>query len=697
MLSNILDRISFWSLFFIITLLPIFFLPFTKIPVEISKGFLLVIGLSISIVFWAMARFFDGKIIFPRSWILLSGLGVILTYLLSTIFSSTFSFSLFGTMFDVSSFYFILSAFLLLFISSIIFKDSKKSRIIFFGVVFSSILAIIFQVFHMIFPKILSFGVLNGITDSLVGSFNSFGILAGLVIIISIFIFTFFSFSKMMKYIFAFVILLSIFMMALVNFSFSWVILGVFALFIFVYRISFSRGLNSEGKKKIVFSFIPFLIVIVSLLFFVGGNSIGGFLPNHLGISNVEVSPSFSSTMSVAKSALIKDPIFGSGPNTFSGMWDLYKPNMINSTNFWDTSFETGLGLLISFMVTTGSLGILSWILFLGLILFIGFKALFSFSRKNSNNIEIILFFFLSLYLFISSFFYSPSPVIILWAFAFLGIFIGLSSKEKEKGEITFEFLNDPRKSFFVIILLIIIILVSITACFKYMERFASIPYFQKTLSSNSIETAESNINRAVSLYSNDLYLRTYTQVYLLKFNSLVAKGSSLTDIEKADIKTSFDQVIKSAELATQYNKTNYLNFKSLGLAYESIASSVGQDAYDKAIEAYKKASELNPLNPGLKLAVARTYFVSGNVAEAKNYANQSLALKGNYIDALIVISQIFKSEGNTKDALAYGRAALSLAPQDTQLSQYVDSLSIVQNSSSSAVTDKNKENKKTQ
>lgn len=696
MLSNILDRVSFWSLFFIITLLPIFFLPFTKIPVEISKGLLLVVGLSISIIFWAMARFFDGKIVLPKSWVLLSGLGVVLTYLLSTIFSSTFSFSLFGTMLDISSFYFILSAFLLLFISSIVFKDSKKSKIIFFGVVFSSILALIFQVFHMIFPKILSFGILTGVTDSLVGSFNSFGILTGLIIITSIFIFTFFSFSKTMKYIFAFIILLSIFMMALVNFSFSWVILGIFALFIFVYKISLSKGLNPEGKKKMVFSFIPFFIVVISLLFFVGGNSIGGFLPNHFGISNVEVSPSFSSTMSVAKGALMKDPIFGSGPNTFSGMWDLYKPNMINNTNFWDTSFDTGLGLLITFMVTTGSLGILSWILFLGLMIFFGFKALFSFYKKNLNNIEVILFFFLSLYLFISSFLYSSSAVILLWAFAFLGIFIGLSSREKEKGEITFEFLNDPRKSFFVIILLIIIILVSITACFKYIERFVSIPYFQKTLSSDTIEVAENNINKAVSLYSNDLYLRTYTQVYLLKFNSLVAKGSSLTDLEKTDIKASFDQIIKSAELATQYNKTNYLNFKSLGLAYESVASSVGQDAFDKAIESYKKASELNPLNPSLKLALARVYFVSGNVTEAKNYANQAIALKRDYIDALIVLSQIYKSEGDTKDALAYGRAALSLAPQDTQLIQYVDSLNIVQNSSSSVVTDK-KENKKTQ
>ena len=50
MLSNISDRISFWSLFAVIVLLPVFFLPFTQIPMETSKGLLLVIGLVIKLV-----------------------------------------------------------------------------------------------------------------------------------------------------------------------------------------------------------------------------------------------------------------------------------------------------------------------------------------------------------------------------------------------------------------------------------------------------------------------------------------------------------------------------------------------------------------------------------------------------------------------------------------------------------------------
>src|ERR1035437_7354131 len=119
--TNIFDRVSFWSLFLVITLLPIFFLPFTNIPIETSKGLFLIIGLTISIIFWAVARFFDGKINLPRSGVLLAGFGVTLVFFLSSIFSGSSQASLFGTMFDVGTFWFIFACFILMLLSSVVF------------------------------------------------------------------------------------------------------------------------------------------------------------------------------------------------------------------------------------------------------------------------------------------------------------------------------------------------------------------------------------------------------------------------------------------------------------------------------------------------------------------------------------------------------------------------------------------------
>src|ERR1035437_6792293 len=138
MLYKTLDRISFGSVFAVIVLLPVFFLPFTKIPIETSKGLLLVVGLVFCIIFWTMARFSDGKIVFPKSWLLLSGFGLVIVFFLSAAFSSAPQASFFGMMFDIGTFYFIFAAFLLMLASSLLFKDANKAEKIFFALITSS-------------------------------------------------------------------------------------------------------------------------------------------------------------------------------------------------------------------------------------------------------------------------------------------------------------------------------------------------------------------------------------------------------------------------------------------------------------------------------------------------------------------------------------------------------------------------------
>src|SRR4051812_16674472 len=104
MLSNILDRASFLVFFFIVILLPLFFIPLTRLPIESAKGFLLVIGIMVSLILWTIARFYDGKMVLPKSLLLLSGLGISVAFLISALHSSARVFSLFGTNFDIGSF-----------------------------------------------------------------------------------------------------------------------------------------------------------------------------------------------------------------------------------------------------------------------------------------------------------------------------------------------------------------------------------------------------------------------------------------------------------------------------------------------------------------------------------------------------------------------------------------------------------------
>jgi tetratricopeptide (TPR) repeat protein len=674
MLSNILDRISFLSLFLVIVLLPFFFLPFTKLPIEISKGLLLVVGLVISIIFWTMARFSDGKITLPKSGLLMAGLGIVVSFFLSAFFSSAPQMSFFGTMFDIGTFWFILAVFLLMLSCSILLRNQHKAAMVLFGLIISSALVLIFQSFHLFIPQLLTLGILGGKTDTLIGSWNAFGIFAGFSATMSIFIIEFFSISRLNKLLLGILIGFSILLIAAVNSTLVWGLLGIFSLLIFIYKISFSFSQNKDKEENVRFPVFSFAVILISLLFFMSGALVGGYIPNRLGLSNVEISPSLSATMLITKGVLIKHPILGIGPNRFGDAWAMYKSSAINGTNFWDTRFDFGSGLLPTLATTTGLLGILSLLAFLIIFLMTGIKSL-SLSIRNSAHQTITVFFVASLYLFTAAFFYPTGAVIFILAFALAGIFIGLFNSHQSSGEITILFSNNARKSFFSLLLLVFVMVVAFISGFKYIERLVSVSYFTKAVSAQTMDVAEPNIIKANLLYQNDLYLRAYSQIYLVKLNSLISKGSSLSESEKAGLQVNLDQAVSGAQSALAFNKENYLNFKMLGSVYDTIVSLGVAGASDKALEAYQQALVWNPLNPGIKLALAGTSFANSKTKEAKDYANEALSLKPDYVDALVFLSQVAKNEGNNSTAITYAEKALALSPQDKNLIQYVNSL----------------------
>ncbi len=684
MKTNIFDRISFVSLFLVIVLLPVFFLPFTNIPIETSKGLLLVVGLTVSVICWGLARFFDGKITLPRSATLLAGGGVVLAFLLSASFMKDSEVAFFGTMFDVGTFWFIFAAFLLMFMSSIILRDPKKAKIVLFGSILSGAVLLVFQAVRLLLPDILSLGVLASKSDNLLGSWNALGIFAGFSALMSLLIVEFFPTTRVEKRLLQALAVLSMIVIAAVNFQFVWQLLGIFALIIFVYKISISlkeKNTESASNTKDNFPVFSFVIIMVTLLFFMSARFIGGILPNYLEVPNIEVNPSFNATMGVTKSVLTEHPMFGMGPNKFGAAWAMYKPininNTINGNEYWGTTFNSGSGLIPTFAATTGAVGILTLLTFFILLIVAGVKSIFS-SIKNGSNWETMAFFVLSLYLFVSCFFYSAGAVVFLLALAFAGIFIGLSSSLHHKGEISFSYLNDHRKSFFSILFIVIMLIAAAAVSFKYIERLVSVSYFSKAVTASDISLAESSISKALTFHQNDLYLRTYAQVYLVKLNSIVAKdATTLSDEDKATLQSSLEQAVSGAQLAINYDPTNYLNHQALGSIYQRLASVGVKDVYSKSIESYAKASALNPKNPGIKLNMASVSMADKKVKEAKEYASAAVALKPDYIDAYIILSQIAKEEGDNAAALSYAQTALSISPTNKDLIKYADSFKV--------------------
>lgn len=673
--KNIFDKLSFLSVFLIIVFLPIFFLPSTGISVEISKSILLVGGLTFSVIFWSIARFFDGNIKLPKSSIVVSAFFVILVTFLSALFSKSSQVSFFGTMFDIGSFWFIFSGFLFLFMASLVIKDVRDAKVVLFGTLLSSLVVLVLQGVRVFLPQLLTLGVLGGKTVNLVGSWNSFGIFAGFSCLMSLLIMEFFSTTKLEKLFLAILIIISLFLVAVVNFPLIWILLGISSLIMFTYKVSNAFSITNENREEGAshFPVFAFLITLIALFFFMSGSLIGGWLPERLGISNNEVGPSLSANYYIIKSVIHSHPLWGIGPNRFLEAWSMYKPLSVNGGIFWDVAFSFGSGLIPTLFSTIGLIGLLSWLIFFVIFIFSGIKSIFS-SIKHSTNWEVMAFFVLSLYLFVSLFLYVGGVVLFLLALAFTGVFVGLSSSQENS--INISFLTDHRKSFFSILSLILLIILGAAMCFTFVERFLSVHYFSKSLSTDSVAVAEDSITKSITLYNNDLYLRTYGKVNLIKINDFIKKnGSNLSDQDKATLQSYLDQSVRGAQSATLYNPDNYVNWVELGSLYITLANFGVKDAYGKSIEAFKKAEILNPNNPGIKLSIAGAYYAMQSYKDAKEYAKTSLSLKPDYIDAYIVLAQISKSEGDTSTAVSYAEQALKISPFSKELSQYVDSL----------------------
>ncbi len=687
MRHTIIDRISFLVLFSFTVLLPFFFLPFLSVSIETSKGLLLVTAVIISIVCWIAARFYDGIVTIPRSTVLFIGGGAILiSTLLSAIFSGSSATSFFGSMLDIGTFWFMLCAFVLMIMVALNFREPGKARFLTFGFLGSAVVLLVFQLLHVFMPKILSLGVLSGKTDTILGTWNAFGIFAGLFVVACLFVYEFFTINQKIKWALGAGTALALFLISLVNFIFIWELVGVFSLVVFIYKISTNFSKDKE-IGKINFPIFSFIVIIISLFFFMSSGWISDSLPNKLGTLSNEINPSFFATTSVTKNIIKDHPIFGVGPNKFGEAWALYKPAQVNGTAFWDVSFNSGFGLVSTLAASTGILGIIAWILFFVLFIFAGFKSLFS-QLKNSAHLEATFFFLLSLYLFVASFFYFTGTVLFLLAVVFAGVFIGLVGFGKPKGEIALSFFSDHRKSFFLMFFLIILMIVSVAFGFKYVQRFVSVSYFAKAVQAQKVEDAQSYITKALRLNANDLYWRTYSQIHVVKMNSIVSSNSgesALTEAQKAELQSSLDQAVNGAQAAIAYNPKNYTNYEMLGSVLQTAGLLGTEGAYARSVEAYKTAATLNPLNPRILLTISGIQFADKKLKDAKEYANKALTIKPDYVDALLLLSQMARSEGNTSQAISYAEKALAILPTNKDLIKYVDSLKSSSSSSNSS------------
>jgi tetratricopeptide (TPR) repeat protein len=512
----------------------------------------------------------------------------------------------------------------------------------------------------------MAFGVLTNTTSSLLGKWSDLAIFSGLYALISVIALEFFKPSMIIKGLLYLFLVLSLIFMVIVNSLMSWLVLGILSLVLLIFLISS----NGSSQRNWTVAKLPIVLILISIVFILARGPVGDLVSGRLGITQLEARPSLRSTWDIAKNTLPDNPGFGAGPNRFSSEWGMFKSEEVNNTIFWNIDFNFGVGVIPTNLVTTGILGFLSWIVFLGSLLFLGARALFTNLGSSVSRFLVTSSFLATLFLWTFSVIYVPGVVVLSLTFLMTGAYFATMSKEGLMRERGISFGENSKVGFVSVFFLIILLIINIAFGYLIVTRYLSATYFQKTLVAANIDgdinKAGGNMNRAILFAKTDRNYRLLSQLHIANLNDLLSQENlAETEEGRAQFQGILGSAIASAQEATRLDGANYQNWLALGNIYEAIVPIGIEGSYESSKLTYERAQKENPTNPSVDLVLARLEVANGDNERARELIANALIKKNDYTEAIFLLSQIEINEGNIDEAISSVETASLITPND--------------------------------
>lgn len=692
-----LDTIGILALFASIVVSTFVFIPSLSVPFLATKSFALAAGALVSLALYILARLVRGNVILPPLMLVGALWLPVVAYALSTAFSGVSLTSAFwGSSLEQDTLGFMLAVTMLGTLAALSLRRSENLRSFLhvgawaFGVLVAIQLLIV--IVGQFAPTVISPAF------SIVGSISNLAILLGLGVIgILVSLREMKTSSRTHRQLVA-VGVGSLVLLAIANNSLVWTLLALVSLGFFVESVMRRKGQVSdvdmddvavidegpireeEGNSSLV---LPLVVLAVSLFFIVGG-TLGGALANAVKVNEVNVRPSWQSTFAVANETFSISPIFGTGPGTFKEQWLKYRDASLNSTVFWNIDFSSGIGFIPTSFVTTGTVGIIAWVVFLSLFVVFGLRMLILRAPQDPLVRHVAMLSFLaSLYLFTLAVFDLPGTVVLALAFFFVGVFASTTRFAKEGRQWGIVFARSPRIGFVIVFFLTIILLGSVAAAYSLIGRYIAITELTSAnvaASSNDFEAADRAIKNSISFAPSADAYKLEANIAHGRLSEIMASTTMSPPAAQKAFQEALSAGINSALTATTLAPFDYQNWLALGNLYaQAVPLGVG-GAYDSAKASYDKAKELNPTNPQIPYILAQLNIANKNIKEARENLIAAISLKQNYTAAIFLLSQLEVQDGNVRDALSAALAAAYFTPNDPNILFQVGILYAAQN-----------------
>jgi tetratricopeptide (TPR) repeat protein len=674
--GQLLKKISRNILVIVAGLFPILFLPLPFIAVGYTKYLILILGVALAVIFYFLASLREGRLDVNLQWGIVALWGVSAVTFAAAAFSGDFYDSVFSDGLSGSSAIFVAALAFIVSAMGILSSSKQSTFRLFTLMALSALLLALFQIVKVMLGEgAISLTQLSSGTSSLLGDWNSLAIFFGLVILLSLVALEQLPLSKASKLTLVALSVVSLLILMLVNFKVVWTILLAVSFMILLYGLVRHRFTNpqlqmiDESADSIYSIVVSLAVLIISLGFVLSGSLFGSYVANLTGINFVEVRPSTTATIDIARNVLKEDPLLGIGPNRFTDGWRLYKNPAINETVFWGTNFDVGSSYFLTNLIQTGIIGALAWLVFFITLIMAAAKILLRTLRVDTfwyfTGVASIV---AVVYLWGITLFYVPHPVILLFTAIFTGIFFAAYQVLVPGPTYSISIEKNRNFGFVLIAVVVLALTASCGGVYLVAKQFVANQQFNQSISSikpgDTIDALEQKIASSYLLTNNDLFVRQIAAYQLYQINSLI-RLTEPTEMERGAFETSVSKGIQAVNLATSLDATEPLNWQVSGQIHSALLFAGVKEAYEISKTAFNKAVELDPINPVLPLLLAELEVRNGNLTEARALAEKAVALRPQYTEAIYLLVQIDALEGKVAEAIAKTQNLIQLEPQN--------------------------------
>lgn len=651
--------------------------------IDIGKKyfFLILIVATIAVFLWN--RWKSGTIILPNK-IWLMALGALpVAAVLSSFTSGAVRHSLIGLGTEndtaLAAIFWVLSAILAF---GIWVNRREANLYVVLAVLGSGLVLALFQTIRILGGNFLFLSLFSDPATNLIGKWNEVGFFMGLVLVLSLVILEFLPWRRMpLPAFLAWAgIVLGAIIVLFINNWYLWLLLAVSSLILILIPRT-----NTNWLKRLIWRPVSILFLLSVIFLIIGqpgsfnqifktkfdlGTSIS-VLSNKLGVQTLEVSPSLMGTWEIAKGTFSQNPVLGVGPNKFNNAWLTYRPANVNETPFWSIDFRSGFGFWPTLVVNLGLAGFLIWLALAFLIGFFSYRICRHLKNLDEVNRGLaILVMVATVYLWLVATIYPPGTALLAYSFIFLGLFIalvvslGLSSSwqlTKIKGEdglptsVTFGLVIGS----LVGLILVVLVIQSLVSAVFYLRGI------NLAAKGDDINKAEVLVARAARINPNDVFSRSLVDLELMMFNNLLQAKDLKPEEAQQRFQTILSAAVGNAKNASNYNKTNYLNWLYEGQVYEAVVPLKVEGAYEAAKNSYTKALQVSGGSPVVLLNLARLEIAAEHLTQARNYLDQALAKKPNYTEAIFILAQLEANSGNLSNSIKLAEKATASSPDD--------------------------------